>query len=155
MSIVSLTFAGYVLLTLALYYPSGGSGEAGAMAAGRQAASGNDYQLVLVAFRKSAGGAVDLADKAAQIVDFEDRSRVVIGSAQGEVQVGSPVICRTTGRWATIVAVEVDAPTDTATATLDRCLPPAAAEPVFVLYEQGAFRSPALGLLVTRTALRE
>jgi len=142
-------------LTPDLYYPADGAGDSGALAAGRQMASGNDYQLVLVAFRKSVGGAVGLADKAAQIVDFEDRSRAVIAGAAGQVQVGSPVICRTSGRWARIVAAEVDGATDTVTAMLDRWLPPAAGEPVYVLYEQGASRSPALGLLVTRTALRE
>ena len=116
----------------------------------RTAVTTNDYQLVIVAFRKSEGGALSVPSRSVTISDFDDGRSKAVFTDISQVQVGSPLILRATGQWAWIEAVDAS----TKTVVLDRKLPPAGGN-AFVFGEAGAPESPAIGVLVARTSFRE
>jgi len=133
----------------------------GFLVAGRQMRSGkNDYQFVIVAYRKSEPGAgVGMEQKSGTISDHQNTSRVVFTNAD-YLQPGTPVIIRGAsvtddivgGEWATVVAI------DDRTVTLDHQLPATSGDvSLYVIHDSGtnAYQSPAMSVLVTRMPLPE
>ena len=126
-----------------------GKDDIGFEAFARQAKTGeNDYQLLIVAWRKQAGGNVDVQTIAgAAVANSGDTSELTVPS--GSLQLGCPVFNPATGEFAKIVAV-----TSGTTALLDHRILAFSGQTVYLLWENGAAFSPALSVLATRTALR-
>jgi len=137
-------------------YPAGSANdEVGFKIFGRQIEQDkNDYQLVVVAYRKAASSNVvsvkSLSPSA--IEQLEDgRTRLTFASG-ADLQVGSPVISKGDGAYARIVAV------DGAVAALDHSVPSGSLTAgVFVIFESNRTDkgSPAIAVLSTRTSLLE
>jgi len=139
-----------------VYYPQGTADTTrGMMVLGRQIASGkNDYQLVLLAFEKHVAGSTTCVEIAnCTIAAHDSTSQVTFpsGTNMSNVQIGSPVIVASDGSYATIVAKDDSA----RTAILSHSLEANTGISVHVVREVGAAESPCLGILVTRTSLKE
>ena len=117
-------------------------------------ASANDYQLVVISYRKGPG-AGDLTLETLTGNCDEDKATVTFGLAErAKVQVGSPVIVATDGTHARILEKTVDASAGSVTVVLDRPLEDGSKE-LFVLHEENALTSPAMAVMVARTALKQ
>ncbi|HOF18114.1 MAG TPA: type II secretion system protein [Phycisphaerae bacterium] len=107
----------------------------------------NDYLLLIITWRKQAGGNVSVQTVAgATVANSGDTSELTVPA--GTLQIGCPVFNPATGEFAKIAAV-----TTGTTALLDHRIP-AFSGTVYLLKEDGAAFSPALSVLATRTALR-
>ena len=150
--------------------PIGGSEDTGYLVAGRRInGNHNDFQFLVVSYKRSVSGDTDLFPKTVTIADSGNIS-VVTFITDDNLQIGSPVIVRedrysthdgvnmkTAGEFARIVEL------DGTVATLDQRLTPngtgeGQAESnalVYVVYEgNGAVSSPAMEVLSMRTGLR-
>ncbi|MFA6135358.1 MAG: type II secretion system protein [Phycisphaerae bacterium] len=114
-------------------------------------ANANDYQLVVVSYAKRAGGIVKAESVDASILGS---NKLNITNNMAAVKVGTPIIMKANGAYATVT----DANASASEVTLDRAMPGGAAGPAYVIVEEvsgnNAAKSPAIGTAVIETQLR-
>ena len=123
----------------------------------RATAGENDYQLVIVSYRRSpAKGEVKVLSKAALIQEEEGGFTIEFPPVEQEgVQAESFVILANDGASARITELVEDPDNpDSLIGTLDRPLP-TGLQVLFVIQEDGAPISPAMAIMSTRTPLTE
>ena len=133
----------------AQHYPYGeNESRLGFVLLARKANKG--YQLVTVAYRKAeAAGTVTAKSITCKVI-----STTITNASGAELRVGSPLIDRITGKYATIVATNPDG----TTGTLDQLIGTAGTSGYYVIIEtkqgQVGKRSPAIATIATHTGLR-
>jgi prepilin-type N-terminal cleavage/methylation domain-containing protein len=137
------------------YYPEddSASGMGFLVLARRYAADANDYQFVMVAYRKRADSSVGFYYTRGNISGFGETSKVLIDQNPGNIQTGTPLIVyagANKGEWGKVVSWDPSS----STAVLDRQLTPGTSVYMRCVREPGSDESPAIGMLLTRTSLR-
>jgi len=130
----------------------------------RKAGDGNDYQLIVLSYRKNESdrrvGAYDIAGAVVSTPSGEDTSRLGVPPVHADnLRAGSPVLLATTGEYARIVTISGN------TCRLDRRIENNYSGTVYVFVEETAGGamvpideepvSPVLSVLSVRTAIRE
>lgn len=137
-------------------YPTGSNGGMGFVLLGRATDSdpqkNNAFQLVAVAYRKSPlkGNVTALQVGGTNtLIDDGTATKFTASSGGSNLRVGSPLIYKATGEYATIREVNGNE------AILDRKVSTEAGNNAFVIVEAGVSgKSPAIAVMVTQTGLR-
>ncbi len=121
----------------------------GFLTLGRRVTSGkNDYQIVVIAYSKNAGGTVTPAPITGVTIAESGNVSTATFASNPSLLPGSPVILSSSGLWGKIKTINGNI------ATLDRRVPVTGGTyDVYVMSESGATRSQAINVLVTRTSL--
>jgi len=149
-------FSNYSGLGNDCYFPVGDSdSNMGFCITGRMIEAGkNDYVIAILAYRTRTSANPIVRWINGTISDLDDVSEVSVTNNPHFVQMGTPMLIGSgadAGAWGYVVAWDEA----NSKAVLDRRLPPGANVSMRVLHENGATESPAIGVLIARTALKD